>query len=186
MAMFTEDFMDFFKELSQNNNKRWFDQNRKRYEEYLKTPFYNFVEGMIKKIQADDPEIKITPKESIFNRMMIERVITSALVIGIVAFFLFKTLLDWGYSVDEARNATLLLMVLFENVHVFNCRSETLSIFRHSPLRNRILLFGRHRGKCYDNSTRRFPHALGSRVVSHLPAVSLPARAAGGPAAGPA
>jgi magnesium-transporting ATPase (P-type) len=82
------------------------------------------------------------PKESIFNRMMIERVIVSALVIGIVAFFLFKTLLDWGYTVDEARNATLLLMVLFENVHVFNCRSETLSIFRHSPMRNRILLFG--------------------------------------------
>lgn len=82
------------------------------------------------------------PKEPIFNRMMIERVITSALVIGIVAFFLYKTLLDWGYTVEEARNATLLLMVLFENVHVFNCRSETLSIFRHSPMRNRILLFG--------------------------------------------
>jgi magnesium-transporting ATPase (P-type) len=83
-----------------------------------------------------------SPKESIFNRMMIERVISSALVIGLVAFFLFKTLLDWGYTVEEARNNTLLLMVLFENVHVFNCRSETLSIFRHSPMRNRVLLFG--------------------------------------------
>ena len=83
-----------------------------------------------------------SPKESIFNRMMIERVIVSALVIGFVAFFLFKTLLDWGYTVEQARNSTLLLMVLFENVHVFNCRSETLSLFRHNPLRNRILLFG--------------------------------------------
>ena len=82
------------------------------------------------------------PKESIFNRMMIERVIISALVIGAVAFYLFKTMLDWGYSVEEARNSTLLLMVLFENVHVFNCRSEMLSIFQHNPLRNRILLFG--------------------------------------------
>ncbi len=33
-------------------------------------------------------------------------------------------------------------MVLFENVHVFNSRSETLSAFRHNPLRNRLLLFG--------------------------------------------
>ena len=82
------------------------------------------------------------PRESIFNRLMIERVISSALVIGLVAFFLFKTLLDWGYTVEEARNSTLLLMVLFENVHVFNCRSETLSIFQHNPMRNRILLFG--------------------------------------------
>jgi len=82
------------------------------------------------------------PKESIFNRIMIERVILSALVVGVVAFFLYKTLLDWGYSVAEARNGTLLLMVFFENVHVFNCRSESRSIFRHNLLRNRILLFG--------------------------------------------
>jgi P-type Ca2+ transporter type 2C len=83
-----------------------------------------------------------SPKEPIFNRIMIERVVSSALVIGIVAFMLFKSLLDSGFTVEEARNGTLLLMVLFENVHVFNCRSETLSIFRHNPLRNRILLFG--------------------------------------------
>ena len=82
------------------------------------------------------------PRESIFNRIMIERVVTSALVIGFVAFYLFRTMLEWGYSVEEARNSTLLLMVLFENVHVFNCRSETLSIFSHNPMRNRILLFG--------------------------------------------
>jgi len=36
----------------------------------------------------------------------------------------------------------LLLMVLFENVHVFNCRSETRSAFRHSLMRNPILLLG--------------------------------------------
>ena len=55
---------------------------------------------------------------------------------------LFKWLLDWGYDVEQARNATLLLMVLFENIHVFNCRSETRSILRHNPLTNPILLFG--------------------------------------------
>ncbi len=44
MAMFTADFIDFFKELSPNNNKKWFDQNRKRYEVPVKTPFHNFVE----------------------------------------------------------------------------------------------------------------------------------------------
>ncbi len=32
--------------------------------------------------------------------------------------------------------------MLFENVHVFNSRSETLSAFRHNPMRNRLLLFG--------------------------------------------
>jgi magnesium-transporting ATPase (P-type) len=82
------------------------------------------------------------PRESIFNRLMIERVVLSALVIGSVAFLLFQLLLQRGFSVEEARNGTLMLMVLFENIHVFNSRSERLSTFRHNPLRNPLLLFG--------------------------------------------
>ncbi|MBT8117690.1 MAG: HAD-IC family P-type ATPase [Gammaproteobacteria bacterium] len=82
------------------------------------------------------------PQESIFNRLMIERVILSALVIGSIAFVVFQSLLERGFSLDEARNGTLMLMVLFENIHVFNSRSESLSTFRHNPLRNPLLLFG--------------------------------------------
>ena len=67
MATFTVDFINFFKELSQNNNKKWFDQNRSRYEESVKTPFYSFVERMIEKIQTEEPDVKITPAESIFR-----------------------------------------------------------------------------------------------------------------------
>jgi magnesium-transporting ATPase (P-type) len=73
---------------------------------------------------------------------MIERVVLSALVIGSVAFLLFRLLLERGFSLEEARNGTLMLMVLFENIHVFNSRSESLSAFRHNPLLNPLLLFG--------------------------------------------
>jgi len=83
-----------------------------------------------------------SPNEPIFNRLMIERVITSALVIGTVAFLVFQWLLTRGFNLDEARNGTLLLMVLFENVHVFNCRSEVRSVFQHNPLLNPVLLIG--------------------------------------------
>ncbi len=82
------------------------------------------------------------PQEPIFDRLMIERVVLSAIAMGAVAFFLFQTLLNNGFSVDEARNGTLLLMVLFENVHVFNSRSETRSAFHHNPWRNPLLLLG--------------------------------------------
>ena len=82
------------------------------------------------------------PQEGIFNRLMVERVVLSALVMGGVAFALYQLLLDRGLTVDEARNGTLLLMVLFENIHVFNSRSETLSVFRHSLLRNPWLVLG--------------------------------------------
>ncbi len=94
---------------------------------------------------AEGNELKIpprSPKEGIFNRIMIERVIISALVIGVVAFLLFQYLYSQGYGLDAARNGTLLLMVLFENIHVFNSRSETRSIFTHNLFRNYFLLFG--------------------------------------------
>ena len=73
---------------------------------------------------------------------MVERVIISALLIGTVAFIVFQWLIARGFNLDEARNGTLLLMVLFENVHVFNCRSEVRSVFNHNLLRNPILLMG--------------------------------------------
>ncbi len=82
------------------------------------------------------------PRESIFNRLMIERVALSAAVIGSVAFVVFQWLLAHGLTLDEARNGTLMLMVLFENIHVFNSRSESLSVFRHKLMRNPLLLFG--------------------------------------------
>lgn len=47
----------------------------------------------------------------------------------------------WGYETAEARNLLLMLMVLFENVHVFNVRSETRSAFR-IPLSANWLLGG--------------------------------------------
>ena len=83
-----------------------------------------------------------SPKETIFNRLMIERVVLAALVIGTIAFTVFQWFLMQGYSIEQARNYTLLLMVLFENVHVFNCRSEKRSALFHNPLRNPLLLIG--------------------------------------------
>ncbi|EAU54382.1 cation-translocating P-type ATPase [Mariprofundus ferrooxydans] len=82
------------------------------------------------------------PSEPIFNRMMVERTLISALVIGLLAFVTFQTLLAGGMDVDGARNSTLLLMVLFENVHAFNSRSESKSVLTHNPLVNPLLFFG--------------------------------------------
>jgi magnesium-transporting ATPase (P-type) len=82
------------------------------------------------------------PKEPIFNRLMIERTLLSAAAMGALAFLLFDALIGTGMSIEAARNSTLLLMVLFENVHVFNCRSEHRYAVTHNPLRNPLLLFG--------------------------------------------
>ncbi|MEA3352556.1 MAG: HAD-IC family P-type ATPase [Campylobacterota bacterium] len=80
------------------------------------------------------------PKEPIFNKLMISRVLVGGLYMGITAFIVFFTLINSGYSEDSARNITLLLMVLFENVHVFNSRTEKQSIFKINHLKNKFLL----------------------------------------------
>jgi magnesium-transporting ATPase (P-type) len=82
------------------------------------------------------------PHQRIFDRLMIERTVVAAVVMASVAFGLFNWLLAAGYSETAARNVLLLLMVLFENVHIGNCRSETRSAFLLSPLQTPILLFG--------------------------------------------
>ena len=73
---------------------------------------------------------------------MLERTLVAALTMGLVGFFAFQWMLAAGWSEASARNALLTLMVLFENVHIFNCRSETRSAFATSPLKSPILLAG--------------------------------------------
>lgn len=82
------------------------------------------------------------PREHIFNRLMIERTVVAAAVMGTIALGAFAWMIDAGWTVASARNAVLLLMVLFENVHIGNSRSETKSAFRLSPLRNPVLFVG--------------------------------------------
>lgn len=82
------------------------------------------------------------PREHIFNQLMIERVIAAALVMSTIAIGTFSWLLTHGWGEAEARNAILLLMVLFELIHIGNARSEKKSAFLLSPLRNPLLMLG--------------------------------------------
>lgn len=82
------------------------------------------------------------PNEPIFNRIMVERTLVSALLIALVSFGSYQWMLSHGWRLAEAQNIVLLLLVLFENIQAGNSRSETASLFRLSPLRNRLLLMG--------------------------------------------
>jgi len=82
------------------------------------------------------------PQERIFNRLMIERTVVAAIVVGIIGFGAFYWMISRGWEEAAARNVLLLMMVLFENFHIGNCRSETKSAFQLSPFRSPILLTG--------------------------------------------
>ncbi len=80
-----------------------------------------------------------SPQEPIFNKLMLRRIVVGGLYIGIVSFVLFYFLLQSGESVESARNIILLLMVLFENVHVFNSRTEINYLYK-MKYKNSIVL----------------------------------------------
>jgi uncharacterized protein (TIGR02453 family) len=67
MSHFTEEYHKFFTNLAKNNTKEWFDKNRKIYENQVKEPFRGFVEEMIVRIHADNPDVLINTQEAIFR-----------------------------------------------------------------------------------------------------------------------
>jgi len=83
------------------------------------------------------------PEETIIDSRMIGQTLVSGLTIGALAFgFWYWMVAIRAMDEAPARNMVLLLMVLLQNVHVFNCRSETESAFRIPLRRNVILIFG--------------------------------------------
>ena len=83
------------------------------------------------------------PKEKIFDPQMLAQTFISGLTMGAitVAFWYFLIKIQ-VMEERHARNIILLLMVLFQNVHVFNCRSEFTSVFKVPISRNYLLVVG--------------------------------------------
>lgn len=67
MAYFTQDYIDFFTELEQNNVREWFQENKKRYEGSVKKPFNAFVTDLIGAMQSIYPELSLQAKDAIFR-----------------------------------------------------------------------------------------------------------------------
>jgi magnesium-transporting ATPase (P-type) len=91
------------------------------------------------------------PNEGVLDRTLIERLVLVGiwLAAGSLGVFLWQ----WGFdfrtftpgsddNLALARTAALTTMVLFQMVHVFNCRSEDVSVFRKSLFSNKVLFLG--------------------------------------------
>jgi len=97
------------------------------------------------------------PQEPIFNRVMIERVVGTALVGGTLGAIIFGWSLNQGMSEFGARNLVLLFFVLFENIVIIIARSERRSAFLIKHSKNPWLLL----------------EALGAQMM-HLWAINYP------------
>lgn len=67
MVYFTADFISFFRDLEENNDREWFNANKKHYETVVKAPFELFVKDLIERMHEQDHRILLTPKDAIFR-----------------------------------------------------------------------------------------------------------------------
>lgn len=83
------------------------------------------------------------PNESLFDSLLIKEICVSGLVMGLIVFGVWFYLIEIkNFDIVTARSYTLLLMVFIQNVHVFNCRSEIVSIFKKKIKDNINLVIG--------------------------------------------
>lgn len=88
------------------------------------------------------------PREPIFEGRIIQHVLVTGTAMGLLAFATYFYLMTTGSPVEQARNLTLMLMVLFGNVHALSSRSETQSLFRMSLSSNLFLMLAVPLAQC--------------------------------------
>lgn len=107
----------------------------------------NGIQDIALAFEKGDPDVMKKPprdpKESIFDKLMNSQILVSGLVIGGIVFGVWYYLIyQLKYEEGHARTIVMMLMVLLQNVHVLNCRSETKSLFSMPLKNNYVLLLG--------------------------------------------
>jgi uncharacterized protein (TIGR02453 family) len=67
MVYFTKDSFRFLTDLEKNNEREWFNANKKRYTEDLKAPFEQFIADLIEAMTPFFESLPIAPKDAIFR-----------------------------------------------------------------------------------------------------------------------
>lgn len=69
------------------------------------------------------------PEESFFSDGLMGRIVLRGVLIGIGTLGSFSTILRMGGTLEAARTAALCTLILSQLVHVFECKSETRTLF---------------------------------------------------------
>jgi Ca2+-transporting ATPase len=80
--------------------------------------------------------------EGVLDPTLIERLVLVGVWLAVGTLGVFYWVVQMGGSLSLARVSALTTLVLFQKVHVFNCRSEEASIFKTNLLSNKVLFGG--------------------------------------------
>jgi P-type Ca2+ transporter type 2C len=80
------------------------------------------------------------PRESVFNQLMVERMLVAAVAMAGMGYALFAWLLRNGWDEVAARNVLLLFIVLMKTFHLGATRSETKYALLMAPWKSPLLV----------------------------------------------
>ena len=96
--------------------------------------------GLEPKEEGIMDEVPRDSDESIFSKGLMFTIVVRGFLIAITTLFVFTMIFKMTLSIDLARTATFLTLVSLQLIHVFECKSETKSIFNINYLNNKKLL----------------------------------------------
>lgn len=83
------------------------------------------------------------PKSGLFDRKMISEILVSGITIGLIVFGFWIYLNNYlKLDLIVSRSYIMALMIIIQNIHAFNCRSEDKSISEINFFSNKIFLIG--------------------------------------------
>ena len=83
------------------------------------------------------------PRNGLFDRKMISEILISGITIGLLVFGLWIYLVNFKkLDINICRTYVMTLMIIIQNFHAFNCRSEDKSIWEVPLFSNKIFLLG--------------------------------------------
>ena len=83
------------------------------------------------------------PKEGLFDNELYSEILISGVSIGVIVFAVWYYLIEIVFmDVNIARGYIMALMIIIQNIHAFNCRSERKSAFTVPFKSNPIFLYG--------------------------------------------
>lgn len=132
----------------------------------------NGVQGDALAFEEDKENVlnKKIKKQKIFDNLMIKEITISAIIMSVIEFLFYVYLYKIkNLDIVLVRSYLLIFMVFMENIQIFNCRSESISMFKLSGTNNRFLIISIIITLCIQAIIVRIPEAAGFFGLTTIP-----------------
>lgn len=124
----------------------------------------NGIQGDALAFEEDKENVlnKKIKRQKIFDNLMIKEITISAIIMSVLEFVFYVYLYRIkNLDITLVRSYLLTFMVFLENIQIFNCRSERISMFKISGNNNRFLIISIILTMCIQTIIVRIPETAG-------------------------